>query len=79
MEGSRCVDFFLEKTEGRSAVLSDQSACSQLAQAVYDLGIVHRDLHTENFIVTGTRAYLIDFETCSDKDGYPSEQRKIMY
>jgi len=79
MEGDRCVGFFLDKIEGRPAVLADDAACSQLSKALYELGIVHRDLHSENFIVNNDRAYLIDFETCVDRKDWPHELMEIMY
>lgn len=71
MEGERCVGAVLERIVGRAANPGDVEACSAVVRRLHALGIVHGDLHERNFIITPTRAVLIDFATsfvCRHRD-----------
>lgn len=63
-------------TNARHACLSDIAACQQTLDRLHQLGILHGDINRFNFLIHGSKAVLIDFDTarkCDDQDALRKE------
>jgi predicted Ser/Thr protein kinase len=71
-EGSRVIGFLLERvTDARYADSTDLAACERSLQGLHQLGILHGDVNRFNFLIKGSEAVLIDFDTarkCEDSE-----------
>ncbi|EAW10802.1 uncharacterized protein ACLA_052750 [Aspergillus clavatus NRRL 1] len=76
-EGDRVIGFLMERfTNARHAGLSELTACQQTLCRLHQLGILHGDINRFNFLIRGSKAVLIDFDTarkCDDQDALRKE------
>ncbi|KAH2761566.1 hypothetical protein KXW10_000388 [Aspergillus fumigatus] len=76
-EGDRVIGFLMERvTNARHACLNDIAACQQTLGRLHQLGILHGDINRFNFLIHGSKAVLIDFDTarkCDDQDALRKE------
>lgn len=70
--GRRVIGFLMERvTDAHHAEPKDLEACQQTLGRLHQLGISHGDVNRFNFLVRGSKAILIDFDTarkCDDRD-----------
>lgn len=67
-EEGRVIGFLLAKVEGRHAGINDLHHCRAAVSSLHRLGICHGDLNRHNFLVSSSRAYLVDFEAARRTD-----------
>jgi predicted Ser/Thr protein kinase len=71
-EDGRVIGFLVERiTDARHADANDLAVCQQILGRLHELGVWHGDTNRFNFLVRGSQAVLIDFDTarkCDDKD-----------
>ncbi|OKL61932.1 hypothetical protein UA08_03018 [Talaromyces atroroseus] len=76
-EHGRVIGFLVERiTDARHADASDLTICQQTLGRLHQLGFRHGDTNRFNFLVRGSDAVLIDFDTarkCDDKDALRDE------
>jgi len=60
-EAGRVIGFALEKVIGRQAGIQDFHVASEALQKLHSIGMRHGDVNRYNFIITETRAVLVDF------------------
>jgi hypothetical protein len=80
-EGSRVIGFLLERiTDARYADSTDFAACERSLQGLHQLGILHGDVNRFNFLMKGSEALLIDFDTarkCEDLEALCREIKAL--
>ncbi|CAG8359027.1 unnamed protein product [Penicillium salamii] len=74
-ENGCIMGFLLEKIEGRADSIQDLKTCETALERLHGLGIFHGDANRSNFLVTGERVKLLDFEHFQE-DGSPGSMRK---
>ena len=71
-DDGRVIGFLMEYiTDARHAGPEDVGMCREVLSRLHDLGIRHGDTNRFNFLVRGSKATLIDFDTarkCDDRD-----------
>lgn len=77
-ERDRIIGFLLEKVDGHHTGTGDLEYCRQAVERLHSLGIVHGDLNRHNFLVTASRAILIDFENARRTDDKNSMSKELV-
>lgn len=72
-EDGRTMGLLIDYLAGRPPVKEDFEACRMVLGRLHDLGMAHRDINRDNFVISGSRAFLIDFERC----GQATEEERI--
>ncbi|KAJ9301216.1 hypothetical protein DTO271G3_1351 [Paecilomyces variotii] len=76
-ENGRVIGFLMERiTNARHAGPNDLAACQETLRRLHQLGILHGDINRFNFLIRGSTAVLIDFESarkCDDQDALCEE------
>ncbi|KAL4917598.1 hypothetical protein BDW62DRAFT_201623 [Aspergillus aurantiobrunneus] len=76
-EGDRVIGFLTERiTNAQHAGPGDLAACQQVLGRLHQLGIRHGDINRFNFLIRGSEAVLIDFDSamkCDDQDALREE------
>lgn len=71
-EGDRVIGFLMERiVNARNAGPGDLDTCQRELSKLHQLGLRHGDVNRINFLVQGSRAVLLDFDTarkCDDQD-----------
>jgi tRNA A-37 threonylcarbamoyl transferase component Bud32 len=63
-EGDRVIGFLIEHiTNAQHACLSDIAACQLTLGRLHQLSIMHGDINQFNFLIHGSKAVLINFNT----------------
>ncbi|KFY26668.1 hypothetical protein V493_03939 [Pseudogymnoascus sp. VKM F-4281 (FW-2241)] len=75
-EEGRVIGFLIEYVEGHHATISDLSACEAIVERLHGLGVLHGDLNKHNFLISESRAILIDFETAKRSDNTDGMKRE---
>ncbi|KAB8221982.1 hypothetical protein BDV33DRAFT_190071 [Aspergillus novoparasiticus] len=71
VEDGRVIGFLMERTSNaRHAVLDDLEACWDTLSQLHALGIRHGDTSRFNFLMTDSRAVLIDYDIAQKCDNY---------
>ncbi|KAE8340653.1 hypothetical protein BDV24DRAFT_151780 [Aspergillus arachidicola] len=69
VEDGRVIGFLMERiSNARHAVLDDLEACWNTLSRLHALGIRHSDTSRFNFLMTDSRAVLIDYDTAQKCD-----------
>ncbi|RAK99353.1 alpha-galactosidase A precursor [Aspergillus ibericus CBS 121593] len=80
-EHGRVVGFLMEHiTDARHAGPQDVKPCREVLSRLHDLGIRHGDTNPFNFLIRGSKATLIDFDTarkCDDRDVLLQEMKDL--
>ncbi|KAI5464197.1 hypothetical protein BGZ63DRAFT_147486 [Mariannaea sp. PMI_226] len=80
-EAGRVIGFIMEIVEGaRMAENRDLPTCRDALAKLHSLGIKHGDINRHNFLVRGSQAIIIDFETsrrCKNKEELSEERRRL--
>ncbi|KAJ5124884.1 uncharacterized protein N7515_008709 [Penicillium bovifimosum] len=80
-EDGRVIGFLMERIkDARHAGPQDLEACRQVLARLHDLGIHHGDTNRFNFLVRGSMAVLIDFDSarkCDDRDALVREMELL--
>ena len=76
-EEGRVIGFLLEKVNGHHAGINDLHHCRTAVSKLHRLGIFHGDLNRHNFLVSSSRAYLVDFETARKVDDQQSLDQEL--
>lgn len=61
-EEGRVIGFVMEYVEGATATREDADVCRAALTKLHSLGIKHGDVKKGNFVITGDKATMIDFE-----------------
>lgn len=65
VEEDRVIGFIMEYIDNaRAAGPEDLDTCQKALRQLHNIGSKHGDINKYNFLVTGTRTVLVDFETC---------------
>jgi predicted Ser/Thr protein kinase len=77
IEDNRVIGLLIERiTNARHAGPNDLAACQQTLSRLHRLGVHHGDTNRFNFLICGSKAVLIDFDTarkCDDQDALREE------
>jgi len=77
-EDGRTIGFLVEKISGRHAEHADLPLCEEVLSKLHALGIVHNDVNRHNFIISGDRAWLLDFEMARKTSDEDLMEREMM-
>lgn len=68
-ENGRVIGFLMERIAGaRHAGAEDTGICGEVLSRLHDLGVRHGDTNRFNFLIRGSKATLIDFDTARKCD-----------
>ena len=80
-EDGRVIGFLMEYVSGaRHAGVQDVTACREVLSRLHGLGVRHGDTNRFNFLIRGSNATLIDFDTaekCDDPDVLQQEVHNL--
>lgn len=80
-EDGRVIGYLMERiTNARHSRPGDLIACQETLSKLHQLGICHGDINRFNFLVRGSEAVLVDFDTarkCNDQDAFQEELNSL--
>ncbi|PLN82369.1 alpha-galactosidase A precursor [Aspergillus taichungensis] len=77
-EDNRVIGFLMEYvSDARHAGVQDVTACGEVLSRLHGLGIRHGDINRFNFLIRGSNATLIDFDTARKCDDPNVLQQEI--
>ncbi|KAK4498935.1 hypothetical protein PRZ48_009445 [Zasmidium cellare] len=81
VEEDRVIGFVIERiADARPAETGDYGVCKRLLLRLHSKGIIHGDINKHNFLVSGTRTVLIDFDCArrtADKKAMKAEMTSL--